>query len=75
MCLAIPGRIMSLKGEIAEVDYGGMKTDANVELVDVKEGEWVIVHAGFAIQVLNEEEAKKTREELRSIYEAWHSQG
>jgi len=63
VCLAIPGRIIELdkKKQIATVDYGsGTKRKANVSLVQVKIGDYVLVHAGFAIQVLDEKEAQET---------------
>ena len=63
MCLAIPGKIIEIdsKKNHALVDYGdGTKRKANISLVDVKKGDYVLVHAGFAIEVLDEEEAKKT---------------
>lgn len=60
MCLAVPGKIVKINGDIAKVDYGGIVRNANISLVDVKEGDYVIVHAGFAIQVLDEREAKET---------------
>jgi len=61
MCLAIPARVMSVKGEKAQVDFGeGVLRDVNVTLVDAKVGEYVLVHAGYAIQKMNEKEAKET---------------
>jgi hydrogenase expression/formation protein HypC len=63
MCLAIPGKIISIDAEkqSAVVDYGGGTTrNANISLVDVKRGDYVLVHAGFAIQVLDEKEAQET---------------
>ncbi len=63
MCLAIPGKIVTIdtKNQSATVDYGsGTKRKANVSLVEVKIGDYVLVHAGFAIQVLDEKEAKET---------------
>lgn len=63
MCLAIPGKIIALdkKEQNATVDYGsGTKRKANVSLVRVKLGNYVLVHAGFAIQVLDEKEALET---------------
>lgn len=63
MCLAIPGKIIEInkKKQHATVDYGsGTKRNANVSLVEVKIGDYVLVHAGFAIQVLDEKEAKET---------------
>ena len=51
MCLAIPGKIIEIKKEenIAIVDYGGLKKEANLSLVDAKIGDYVLVHVGFAI--------------------------
>lgn len=45
---------------MAEVDFGGVLRKVNISLVDVKVGDWVVVHAGFAIQTVDEEEAKET---------------
>ena len=63
MCLAIPGKIVDIeiKKQSATVDYGsGTKRKANVSLVEVKIGDYVLVHAGFAIQILDEKEAQET---------------
>ena len=61
MCLAVPARVMSVKGEKAQVDFGeGVLRDVNVTLVDAKVGEYVLVHAGYAIQKMDEKEAKET---------------
>ncbi len=61
MCLAIPARVMSVKGEKAQVDFGeGVLRNVNVTLVDAKVGEYVLVHAGYAIQKMDEQEAKET---------------
>lgn len=61
MCLAIPARVLEKNADSAKVDFGdGTTREVNVALVDVKVGEYVIVHAGFAIEVLDEVEAKET---------------
>jgi len=61
MCLAIPAKVMTLNGDKANVDFGqGVLRDVNVTLVNVKEGQYVLVHAGYAIQVLEEDEALET---------------
>lgn len=63
MCLAIPGRITKIDDDMASVDFGGgTSRQVNVSLVNAKVGEYVIVHAGFAIEILNEEAAKETLE-------------
>ena len=60
MCLAMPAKILSIEGDEAEVDFGGAIRKTNVSMVDAKVGEYVIIHAGFAIQKVDEEEAKET---------------
>lgn len=60
MCLAIPGKVLSISGKTAETDFGGITREVNVSLVDTHPGEWVVVHAGFAIQVMDEQEATET---------------
>ena len=77
MCLAIPGKVIEIdeNKEHAIVDYGdGTKRKANITLVNVKIGDYILVHAGFAIEVLNEKEAQETidlfREMLSSEEEA-----
>ena len=60
MCLAVPAEIKSIDGHLATVDYGGVKRTANISLVEAKVGDYVIVHAGYAIQVMDKAEAEKT---------------
>ncbi len=61
MCLAIPARVMSVEGNHANVDFGqGVLRDVNISLVEAKVGDYVLVHAGYAIQVVEENEAKET---------------
>ena len=70
MCLAIPGKIIEIdkNKEHATVDYGdGTKRKVNVTLVEVKVGGYVLVHAGFAIEVLNEKEAQETLDLFREM--------
>lgn len=58
MCLAVPARITKLNKNIAEVESLGVKKEIDVSLVpDVNVGDYVIVHAGFAIQLIDEEDA------------------
>ena len=60
MCLAVPGQVVSIEGNQANVDFGGVLRKVNVSLVDAKVGEWVVIHAGFAIEKMDEEEARET---------------
>jgi len=61
---------MKINGDKATIDFGGVNRDANVSLVDVEEGDYVIVHAGYAIQQLDEEEAKKSLEAWEEVIKA-----
>jgi hydrogenase expression/formation protein HypC len=71
MCLAIPAKIMSVEGSKANVDFGqGVLRDVNVSLVEAKVGEYVLVHAGYAIQVLEEKDALETLSLWNEILEA-----
>jgi len=61
MCLAVPAKVIEVQGNIAKVDFGqGVIRDVNVMLVDVQVGEYVLVHAGYAIQVIDREAAEET---------------
>lgn len=73
MCLAIPGKIVEIdsKNQHAKIDYGdGTKRQANISLVDVKKGDYVLVHAGFAIEVLDKKEAMETLDLFREMLSA-----
>ncbi|MDY7041573.1 MAG: HypC/HybG/HupF family hydrogenase formation chaperone [Chloroflexota bacterium] len=61
MCLAIPTLIKSIDGQQAEVEIGGVRRTISLALTpEAKVGDYVIVHTGFAIGVLDEEEAQET---------------
>ena len=67
MCLAIPGKVVKITDDsnYAIVDYGGVENKANTELVDVNVGDWVIVHAGFAIEKMSEGDADEVLKLLK----------
>ena len=66
MCLGIPGRIVDIRGDrglpMGTVDFGGVRREVCLAYVadEVKAGDYVVVHVGFAIQRLDEESAKET---------------
>jgi hydrogenase expression/formation protein HypC len=71
MCLAIPAKVVSINGDKARVDFGeGVLREVNVTLVDARVGGYVLVHAGYAIQVLSEEEALETLRLWNEILDA-----
>ena len=72
MCLAIPGKILEIKSDkMAKVDFGGITRDASLDLVpSAKVGNYVLVHAGWAIEIVDEAEALATlklADELRDL--------
>ena len=74
MCLAIPGKIVSLSGAEMEkcgrVTFGGITKEVSLALVpEAEEGDYVLVHAGYAISVIDEGEAQRTLEYLDEIIE------
>lgn len=61
MCLGAIGRIVSVEGDVAKVDFGGVVRDVDASLApEVKVGDYVIVHAGTIISIVDEEEAIET---------------
>ena len=61
MCLAIPLKIKSIKGNFAQVEAGSLTRTANIEMVPgLKTGDYVLVHAGFAIQKVDPDKARET---------------
>ena len=71
MCLAIPARVKSVEGNEAEVEVGGVGRRASIVLTpEAKVGNYVLLHAGYAINVINEEEAEETLRLLKEIAEA-----
>ena len=70
MCLGIPGKIVEIEKNVAKVDVGGVSRDISLDLCpDVSVGEYVLIHTGFAIQKVDEEEAKETLDLLRQMAE------
>ena len=75
MCLAVPGQILSIAGDephsrYARVSFGGIVKEINLAYTpNAKVGEYVIVHVGFALNVIDEEEAHKVFEYLKQMDE------
>jgi hydrogenase expression/formation protein HypC len=68
MCIGLPCKVVELSGDEAVVELGRSRKTVFLDLVDgVKTGDYVIVHAGYAISKVDEEEARKTLELVRSI--------
>ena len=76
MCLAVPGRIVEIAPEpdpalrLAKVDFGGVRKDVALAFTpDVRIGDYVLVHVGFALSVIDEAEAQRVFEMLRQMGE------
>ncbi len=76
MCIAVPAEVLEIRdGNVALVDYGELQQEVRIDLVDVKVGEFVLVHVGFAIQRLSREEGLETREIFKEVYQAMAEDG
>ena len=70
MCLAIPALIKSIDGKEAEAEIGGISRRVSLWLTpDAKVGDYVLLHSGYAINILDQEQAEETLELLREIAE------
>lgn len=69
MCVAAPGKVIEIDGDKATIDYNGNKVTANKGIVDVKVGDYALVHAGLIIQVLPEDEAQNMIEIFKELGE------
>ena len=68
MCLAFPAKIVAIKDSLATVEKSGVKRDASLMLLpDAKVGDYVLIHAGFAMQIVDEDEVKERNEFLEAI--------
>jgi hydrogenase expression/formation protein HypC len=78
MCLGIPGQIVELVDEqhqIAKAEVSGVRRNVNVGLLDdVGVGDWVLIHVGFAMSKIDEEEARATREFLEALGEPFEQE-
>lgn len=82
MCLAIPGRVIEIVDEsnrLAQVDVAGVQRNVNIGLLDedgkgVQEGDWVLIHVGFAISQVDEEEALATISLLEKMGEEYEQE-
>ncbi|HUT16745.1 MAG TPA: HypC/HybG/HupF family hydrogenase formation chaperone [Acidobacteriota bacterium] len=70
MCLAIPAKVLEVNGDVAKVDFGqGVALEVNVMLVDAHVGEYVLVHAGYAIEKLDQKAAEESLKMWRELLE------
>ncbi|MEO0107613.1 MAG: HypC/HybG/HupF family hydrogenase formation chaperone [candidate division WOR-3 bacterium] len=71
MCLAVPARVISIQGEMAKVEIAGVHHEASIMLTpQVRVGDYIVMHAGFAIQVVDAKEAEETLRLIEEIVES-----
>jgi len=71
VCLAIPAKIVSIKDKEAVIEIGGIRREASLWLTpEAKVGDYVLLHTGYAIAVLDEEEAKETLALIEEVAKA-----
>jgi hydrogenase expression/formation protein HypC len=76
MCLAIPMLILEKSGNDAVVESGGVRKNVRLDLLETAGiGDYVLIHAGYAIEKLDEEEALETLELIRRVYRAGRGEG
>lgn len=69
MCIAIPGKVISIEGNIAKTDFGGNTVNVNIGLVEPEVGQYILVHAGCAIEVMEKEKADEIIELFAELEE------
>ena len=71
MCLTIPGKVVTITGDLASVDYGedGVRKNINISLVKPRLGDYVLVQSGFAVKLLSESEAVEALDIWKAIRE------
>ncbi len=82
MCLAIPGQVVEIvnaEHRLARVDVAGVRRTVNIGLLDGEDGgaghgDWVLIHVGFAMSKIDEEEAQSTREFLLALGEPYEAE-
>jgi len=68
MCLAIPAKVLKIENNLAQVDMAGVKRQADIRMIsNLRVGEYVLIHAGFAIEKIGEKEAEETLNLLREM--------
>ncbi len=60
MCIAAPAKVLEINNNVATCDFGGVKQEAKLDLVDADIGSYVLIHSGYAIEVLTEQAAKES---------------
>ncbi len=74
MCLSVPAMVLKIEGDMADVSVGGAVFKAGLQMVEnIKAGDYILLHAGFAIQKLDEKEALETLQLLKEMNDAGYA--
>jgi len=69
VCLAIPGKVEKIEGEKGLVDIGGVSKEISFTFIpEVKEGDWILIHTGFGLNIISEKDALETINLLKEAY-------
>ena len=69
MCIAMPGKVISLENGKGKVDFSGTVVDVNLKLVNAKPGDYVLVHAGCALEIMERSKAEELMDLFRELEE------
>ena len=72
MCVAVPGKVVEIEKNIAQVDVNGTKLKIDISLIPAKVGDYVLIHAGCALEVLKEETAMEMIQLFKDLEEAMY---
>lgn len=72
MCVAVPGKVVTIDGNIAQVDVSGTKLKIDVSLIPAKIGDYVLIHAGCGLEVLKEETAMEMIQLFKDLEEVMY---
>jgi hydrogenase expression/formation protein HypC len=71
MCYAIPAKVIKIEKDTATVNYGGVEKKVNISLIDsVKKDDYILIHAGFAIEILDKKSAEESLQLIRELVAA-----
>lgn len=76
MCLAVPARVLSVEGNVATVDLAGTQARARLDALgeEVRVGDWLLIHTGFAIRRLDPEDAQETLQLFEELFSAMEAE-
>ncbi len=72
MCVAVPGKVVEINGDIAKVNIMNNITEANIKLVSVELGDYVLIHAGCVLEVMKKEAAQEILDVFEELGEAFN---